>query len=92
MREIDDATARRNGLPDALGGVMIIDIDATGPARQARMRRGQVLLEINRRRVNSVAQFQQIVAALSRGASVAVYAFDPLTDQRAIYSLIIDPS
>jgi len=91
VREIDDATVRRNGLPESLGGVMIVDIDSTGPARQARMRRGQVVLEINRQRVASVAQFQQIVASLVPGAVVAVYAFDPLTDQRTIYALVLDP-
>ena len=71
---------------------MISDVDLTGPARQARLRRGQVVMEINRQRIGSAAQFQRVVAALPRGAAVAVYVFDPVTDQRAIYSVIIDPS
>ncbi|HQX82464.1 MAG TPA: trypsin-like peptidase domain-containing protein [Vicinamibacterales bacterium] len=92
VRDIDDVTARRNALPESVTGVMISDVDLTGPARQARLRRGQVVMEINRQRIGSAAQFQRVVAALPRGAAVAVYVFDPVTDQRAIYSVIIDPS
>lgn len=92
VREIDEATAKRVRLPESLEGVMIMDVDLTGPARQARIRRGQVVLEINRQKISSVAQFQRVVAALAAGAAVAVYVFDPLTDQRAIYSVVIDPS
>jgi serine protease Do len=92
VQEIDDVTARRLRLPEALVGVLITDVDAAGPARQALIRRGQVVLEINRARISSVAQFQRVVGQLGPGAAVAIYAFDPLTDQRTIYSVVLDPS
>jgi serine protease Do len=79
-------------LPESLIGVMVTDVDATGPARQAQIRRGQVVLEINRERISSVAQFQRVVSRLAPGAAVAIYAFDPLTDQRTLYSVLVDPS
>jgi S1-C subfamily serine protease len=73
-------------------GVRIMDVDATGPARQARIRRGQIVLEINRTKIATVAQFQRVVSSLAPGSAVAIYVFDPLTGQRAIHTLMVDPS
>lgn len=92
VRDLDSATARRFTLPDGLAGVMIVDVDSAGPARQARVRRGQVVLEINRAKIGSVAEFQRIVSALPPGAAVALFVFDPLTGDRAIYSIVLDPA
>ena len=92
VRNIDETTAKRVRLPEGLAGVMIMDVDSTGPARQARVRRGQIVLEINRQKITNVAQFQRVVAALAPGSSVAIYVFDPVTDQRAIHTLVVDPS
>ena len=92
VREINETTAKRIRLPESLTGVMIMDVDTTGPARQARIRRGQIVLEINRQKITSVSQFQRVVASLAPGAAVAIYVFDPLTDKRALYSLSVDPS
>ncbi len=79
----------RSGAESVIG-VMLSDVDVTGPARLARLRRGQVVIEINRQRIGSAAQFQRVGAGLPRRAAVAVYVFDPVTDQRAIYSVIIE--
>ena len=92
VRNIDETTAKRVRLPEGLAGVMIMDVDTTGPARQARIRRGQVVLEINRQKITNVAQFQRVVSSLAPGAAVAIYVFDPVTDQRAIHTLVVDPS
>jgi serine protease Do len=92
VRNIDETTASRIRLPESLTGVMIMEVDTTGPARQARIRRGQVILEINRQKIANAAQFQRVVSSLTPGSSVAIYVFDPLTDQRAIHTLVVDPS
>ncbi|MCR4374572.1 MAG: trypsin-like peptidase domain-containing protein [Acidobacteria bacterium] len=92
VRDLDAATTKRFTLPDGMTGVMIIDVDSAGPARQARVRRGQVVLEINRTKIGSVADFQRIVSALPPGAAVALFVFDPLTGDRGIYSILIDPA
>ncbi len=90
VRDLDATTIRRFVLPDTLRGVQIIDVDTAGPARLARLRRGQIVMEINRQKVTSVADFQRLVAALNPGATVAVYVFDPLTDERAIHAVVVD--
>jgi serine protease Do len=92
VRAIDEATARRVRLPEGMTGVIIMDVDTTGPARQARIRRGQIVLEINRQKITNVSQFQRVVSGLAPGTAVAIFVFDPLTDQRAIHTLMVDPS
>jgi serine protease Do len=92
VRDLDAATSKRFTLPEGMVGVMIVDVDSAGPARQARVRRGQVVLEINRVKIGSVAEFNRAVSALGPGAAVALFVFDPLTGDRAIYSIAIDPA
>jgi serine protease Do len=89
VKELDAAAMARTGIPSNIQGVLIVDIDSAGPARLARLRAGHVLLEINRRRVGSVAEFQDVVASLTPGATVAVMIYDQLADQRVI--AIINP-
>jgi serine protease Do len=91
VHDLDVADVRRLGLPDALAGVMIVDVDPAGPARAAPVRARQVLLEVNRQRVTSAAEFRAIVSSLRPGAAVAVLVYDPSIKQRAIYSITIDP-
>lgn len=92
VRDLDSATVKRFALPETVRGVQIIDVDTAGPARQARLRRGQIVLEINRQKVTSVTDFQRLVAGLAPGTVVAVYVFDPLTDERAIHAVTLDPA
>jgi S1-C subfamily serine protease len=51
-----------------------------------------VLLEVNRQRVTSEAQFRAVLAGLRPGAPVAVLVYDPALKERAIYSITVDPS
>ncbi len=92
VRDLDAATITRFALPETVRGVQIIDIDTTGPARQARLRRGQIVLELNRQKVTSVTDFQRVLATVRPGAVVAVFVFDPLTHERAIFAVTVDPA
>ena len=87
VKELDETTMARTGIPTNLQGVLIVDVDSAGPARLARLRAGHVLLEINRRRIASVEEFQRVVAALPPGATVAVMIYDQLSDQRVIATI-----
>ena len=87
VKDLDAATIARNGIPSNLQGVLIVDVDSAGPSRLARLRAGHVLLEINRRRVTNVAEFQSIVASLPPGTTVAVLIYDQLGDQRVIATI-----
>jgi len=90
VRDLDTPTAARLQIPDALQGVIVVDVDPAGPARLARLRPGQLILEVNRARVASAAAFQAVVAGLKPGRPVAILLFEPLTGQRQLLTVIPD--
>ena len=90
VKDLDAATMTRQQIPSNMQGVLIVDVDSAGPARLARIRAGHVLLEINRHRVATVAEYQAVVASLQPGATVAVMIYDQLTDQRVIATISPD--
>jgi serine protease Do len=90
VRDLDAATADRLRIPDTIEGVLVTDVDATGPARLAQIKTNQVLLEINRRRVVSVAEYHTVVDTLRRSDAAALLLFDRSTGQRIIATVIPD--
>jgi S1-C subfamily serine protease len=90
VRDIDSASALRKVLPEGLRGVVVVDVDPAGPARLARLRPGQVVLEVNRRTVTTMASFEAAVAAVPPGVSAVVLVYDPLTDQRQLIAIVPD--
>jgi serine protease Do len=87
---LDAAAVRRLGVPASIAGVLVTDLDATGPAREARLRRGQIIMEVNRRATATPDAFAAINGALRPGAVAAIFVYDPLTDQRLIVSVTIE--
>jgi serine protease Do len=92
VTDLDEATARRKGVPAEFGGVLISSIDSAGPARATAIREGQILLEINRQRVTSQAEYRALVSTIRPGVPVAVFVYDPVLRQRVLYSFVTDPS
>ena len=92
VRDLDRATAMRQGIPDSVQGVIVFDVDPAGPARLARVRPGHVILEINRRRVESADAFRAVVALLKPGDIVAALIYDRLSNQRLLVTIAADPA
>jgi serine protease Do len=90
VKDLDAAAIARLQLPLTLQGVIISEVDPAGPARLARLRAGQVLLEINRRRVTSVAEYRAAIAALRQNEAVAVLLYDQFSDQRVLATILPD--
>ena len=65
-------------------GVIVSRVDPTGAAFSALVRRGFVIMEINRKPVRSVADYQRIVSAAKPGDVLALYYYDPTLAQRAL--------
>jgi serine protease Do len=55
--------ARRLNLPDAMGGAVVVSVDPRGAAARSNIQPGDVILEVNRKRVTSV---NDVVAELKR--------------------------
>jgi serine protease Do len=90
VRDLDDAMAVRNRIPQDMQGVIVYYVDPAGPGRLARLRSGQVILEINRHPIRSAAEFRAAVVALRPGEAAAVLLYDPLVDSRVIAAVVPD--
>jgi len=89
VRDMDRGFINRLAVPGEVQGVVVSRVDATGPAHQA-LRRGLVILEINRRATRSVLEYQRIVGALRPGDVLAIYYYDPRIAQRGLVTVTLD--
>lgn len=62
--------AENLGIPTDVHGVVVTSVDPDGPAAEAGLRRGDVVLEVNRRAVRNVRQYEKALKAGSKGTSV----------------------
>ena len=90
VREIDRATANRLRLPDGVSGVVVSRVDPLSAAYDAGIQRDHVLMEINRRAVNSVESYNRLARAANPGDVLAVYVYMPGSDQRSIRAVRVD--
>lgn len=84
--EIDESNAHRFDVPSGMTGLLVQRVEPFSAAADAGITRGQVVLEINRRPVNSVAAYRRLIQAPSGGV-LAVFLYDPDLDQRAIHTV-----
>lgn len=90
VRELDRAAHRRLQLPDALTGVLVTAVDPLSSAYDAGMERGDIVLEINRQPVRSIADYQRLTRGLSPGRVVALYCYVPDIGQRALRAVRVE--
>jgi serine protease Do len=90
VREIDAEFAERYDLPKDMGGVLIARVDPMGPAIDADIERGNVLLEVNRRPVRSVEDFRRLTASARSGDVLALYLFKPEIPRRELRTVRVD--
>jgi serine protease Do len=84
VRELDRYVPR--GMP----GVMVSQVEPLGPAAEAGIERGQILMEINRQTIGSVADFRRVTRRFKPGDVLVVYLYVPELDQRALRTIRID--
>jgi serine protease Do len=89
-RDRDRGMIGRLEVPDSVHGVLVSRVDPTGPAYSASIRRGFVILEVNRKPVRSVAEYQKIIAATHAGDILALYYYDPTLAQRALVTVTVE--
>jgi serine protease Do len=90
IHELDAGFAKRMDIPSAIQGVVVVRVDPTGPAFLPPLRRGFVIMEINRQPVRSVADYTRIVAAARTGDALAFYGYDPSVGQKEIVMATVD--
>jgi serine protease Do len=90
VRDLDPGFARRMEIPIAVQGVLVMRVDPAGAAFVPAMRRGFVIMEINRQPVHTVADYQRLVAAARTGDALAFYGYDPSVGQRGFVLATVD--
>jgi serine protease Do len=90
VRELDRGFMGRLEVPDSVQGVIVSRVDPTGAAFSALVRRGYIIMEINRKPVRSVADYQRIVLAARPGDVLALYCYDPMLAQRALVTVTVE--
>ena len=90
VRELDRNFAGRAEIPAAVQGIVISRVDPTGAGFQALLRRGMVIMEINRRPVRSVSDYERYVEAARPGDVLALYVYDPTVAQRSLVTVTVE--
>jgi serine protease Do len=90
VREIDPAFVRRMQIPSSVQGVVVVRSDPAGAAFVPVIRRGFVIMEVNRQPVRTVADFARLVSAARAGDALALYGYDPSLGQRGIILATVD--
>jgi serine protease Do len=90
VRELNRGFVERLEVPASVQGVIVSRVDPTGAAFAASVRSGVVIMEINRKPVRSVADYQRIVAGAKTGDILALYCYDPTLGQRALVTVTVE--
>ena len=89
VRNIDAELKQHLDLPQGTEGVVVSRVDPSGPAFDAEIERGYVLLEINRRPVKSADDYRRMMADVHSGDVLTLYVFRPGSG-RALLTVKID--
>ena len=90
VRELDRSFVGRLEIPSTVNGVVISRVDPTGAGFQALLRRGFVIMEINKRPVATVAEYQRVIAATRPGDILVFYVYDPTLTQRSLVTVTVE--
>jgi serine protease Do len=90
VREVDRGVARRLQLPSGVAGVLVTSVDPLTSAYEAGLDRGDIILEVNRQPVRTVADFTRLTSHASPGQVLAVYCYVPDLGQRALRAVRVE--
>jgi len=90
VRDLDRQTADRLELPKPMTGVLITRVEPMSSSFDGGIERGTVLLEINRQRVDSVAEYRRLARAAHPGDILTLYIYSPDLDQRQLKTVRVE--
>ena len=71
-------------------GLLVQRVEPMSAAQDAGIDRGQIILEINRQPVHSVAGMRRMLASVRPGDAMAVFLYVPDIEQKSIRSVRMD--
>jgi len=90
VRELDRQTADRLEVPKPVRGVLITRVEAMSSSFDGGIERGTVLLEVNRQRVDSLADFRRVARAAHPGDILTFYVYAPDLAQHQLKTVRVD--
>ena len=90
VRDLDRQTADRLDVPKDVHGVLITRVEAMSSSFDGGIERGTVLLEINRQRIDSVAEYRRVARGASQGDILTLYIYAPDLDQRQLKTIRVE--
>ncbi len=90
VRDLDKQAFERLELPRDMRGVLITRVEPMSASFDAGIERGTVLLEVNRQRVESVAEYRRVTRAAHPGDILTMYVYVPDLDQRKLVTVRVD--
>jgi len=90
VRDLDRQTADRFDLPAGTRGVLITRVEAMSSSFDGGIERGTVLLEINRRRIETAADYRRIARLARPGDILTLYLYAPELDQRQLKTIRVE--
>jgi serine protease Do len=87
--EIGPANAHRFDVPDGMTGLLVQRVESMSPAQEAGIERGQIILEINRESVNTVAKLRRAIGSAHTGV-LGVLIYIPDIDEKNIRTVRMD--
>jgi serine protease Do len=71
LKTLDDNYRSSFNTPDAIKGVVITDIDRTSTAFESGLRKGDIIVEVNRKEVKDIADFRDALKGMEKNTVVA---------------------
>jgi serine protease Do len=90
VRDLDRQTVERLDLPRNTRGVLITRVEPMSSAFDTGIERGTVLLEVNRQRVETAADFRRIARAARPGDILTLWIYSPDIVQRQLKTIRVD--
>jgi serine protease Do len=90
VRDLDASAFNRYALPASTRGVLITRVEPLSAAFEAGIQRGNVLLELNRQPVTSVADYRRAAGAAHVGEILTLFLYAPEAAQRQLKTLRVD--
>ena len=90
VRALDAAAFNRYQLPRETRGVLITRVEPLSASADANVQRGTVLLEINRKALETAAEYQTLANSIGSGDIVTFYLYVPGVNERQLKTVRVD--
>ena len=90
VKDLDRTSAARLEIPKAFRGVLVTKVEPLGPSFDAGVEKNALIMEINRKPVESATDYRRLAKSSHPGDIVTLYLYYPDLDQRRLVTVRVD--